>query len=243
MDSTPNYSACSGLCLSRKQRFAVFFSFLFSLPVLLHSETILEEKFKYKGWFGNGQMSSVWTISNNPGGELPLIQPKSDMHSSSYLQMNAGVLSRSLGRVIDKSWRMEVEASVSRHGRVLWIALLDDSKTRGYGLVWEIGNSSQGYVKISKYDGNVANLLWNSRGSDLQRPISSGYVYSTQDPADKPFARLILEWDADSSELKLSVDGYVKVQAKDDAFSSFSTVAFGANTGVQLDNLRISTFP
>lgn len=192
-------------------------------------------------------MSANWTKSTITGstGTPNLIADTSQppVLSSSYVKFGTGtVINASLGETLTTDFSLSLQANITNNAsRILWVALLNETGTQGYGFTWISGNGTgNGTVKINKFPNinPATDLVWNAPDTSGTSPASrdSGYALS-----NASFASITLAWNASDGKLTLSVGGTsTKLETTDTDFASFSKIYIGGNNHVAFDSLSVT---
>ncbi len=140
---------------------------------------------------------------------------------------------RYLPRNVEENWTLTFDAGHSARQRGLWVGLFDESRTKGYGVLWNSSSRGTGLVTIRKFDLN-SEVQWEDKGVAITDPVRSGH-----DPLDPALARIELSWIRATRTLYLSVDGVPRAQVVDDSFGSFARLIMRGNTSSYFDNLML----
>lgn len=210
---------------------------LLSTSIAQAAQTLnFADGFDYANWTA---MNAIWsreTAANNSTGTPTLVTDNSPspIYSSSYVRFTSGtVINANLNATLTTDFSVSLSVNVpdAEAGRILWVALVDDSG-QGYGFSWYSLTKDDGHgtVYINKY----TDLSPAYNASDSGRLANASINYTDT------FTPATLSWSAATSTLKLSIGGTVVLNFADTTFSNFSKIYIGGNNHVTFDSLSVT---
>tara|TARA_Y100001933_G_scaffold265041_1_gene334560 strand:+ start:51375 stop:54608 length:3234 start_codon:yes stop_codon:yes gene_type:complete len=179
-----------------------------------------------------------WTYVD--GGLPQLVTTDANVPHVPYMSINNSLVMAELDRTVSRSFELTVRLRHTTYQRGLWIGVFDETGKQGYGAHWDSSSSTaysgQGYVNIRKFDLASEIATWNQSSSVISSNSGSGHLVT-----DTQFALVSLQWDADTNQLTMRVDGQIKVQCTDTSFDNFSRIYLKGNGPCYFDDITFKS--
>lgn len=180
-----------------------------------------------------------WGTMEARGDFAEIRQGDPEIPHAPYVFLRNSLIHRNLDRSLGKEdWTLKFKVLHSEPMRGIWVGLFNDSGTAGYAVLWDSGNSGEGYngtVSIRKFDDTQPLAEWSQTGIPLAPAVKG--VHSI---TELPFAEMELSWKHESGLLTVVMDGIELQSVAAPSLAEVSQVIVRANWQ-SLDDIQVST--
>jgi len=206
------------------------------LAPALRADEILKDQFDY-GTVDDFKVE--WNLLDGRGPCCEIRKDDADAARGQWLFLRNALVQKDLPREIEnRDWTLKFKVLQTDLKRGAWVGLFDKTRTKGYAVLWDSGNSTAdntGRVSIRKFALSEALADWSQNGELVGKAAPSGHANM-----ELPMADFELSWKHDSGLLTAVVDGVELTSVVDTDFQDFSQVVIKGNFQM-FDDISLSS--
>lgn len=191
----------------------------------VHAGDILDEPMNYASI---DEFKANWTFLDSRGGAGEIRENSADPSQPRWLFLRNALVQKDLPQPLkNQDWTLKFKMLQSEARRGGWVGLFDETRTKGYAVLWDSGNSGIDYpgtVFIRKFRLDQPLEEWGDNGEAVTPAIRSGHPIT-----QLPFAEFELSWKHDTGLLTLAVDGVELTSYADTEFPDLSQIVIKGN--------------